>query len=248
MASSVRRGRGAGLALLLILLMAAGCGADDGQAGVPPRAPEPAVGSPAPAPRPSHAPDEVAAPEEPALVAAWEDPFELALPNGWTLRDCLGDRLDLCVHDGDDLLGDIELAGEYPIDDHEDPSDPQTLLRGRAEAFLGHFRDDRALGCADFAFRAEEVTEASVDGRPAVRAGFTLTAEDGGVVERVINVWFLHGDGVWLVNVDAYVEEDGCLGPSGTDWSFADPAHLTELDTYLAPLLDHTPLPDPAAF
>jgi hypothetical protein len=173
---------------------------------------------------------------------SWTDPFEITLPTGWTLRDCEGKRPHLCVWDGEAFLGDIEIAGGYPLDPGEEDMTPEALLTARAEAFLEHFGRDRAEGCPGFSFTGDPVAGASMAGIPAVRTGFTLRAEDGLVVERVVNHYALHEGEVWLVNTDAYATDGGCLGPSETDPSFP-PDAMTAIERFLDDVVLRTPMP-----
>jgi hypothetical protein len=213
--------------LALVMLLAA-CAAD----GEP--LPDDGVAEPSPAPP-------TPTPPEPQLVMDWREPFELALPNGWIVRDCEGERLTTCVYDGEVFLGDIELAPGYPLDDDQAAQEPQELLRTWARDFLEDLAEDRADGCPAFTYTADEVVDATVGGQPGTRASFTLTDDTGRVVERVINHYTLHNGMLTLVNTDAYVEEGGCLGPSEFDPSFT-PESLADLEPYLDRLVADTPL------
>ncbi|MDP8931283.1 MAG: hypothetical protein M3O70_22610 [Actinomycetota bacterium] len=182
------------------------------------------------------------APSDPDLVMNWAAAFSLALPNGWVVRDCDGERTTVCLYDGDVVLGDIELLAAYPLDPDQVRQTPQALLRDWAADFVTQFREDRAQGCSTFTFTEDEPTDAVVGGQPATRAAFTLTDDSGHVVERVITYYTLQANTVTIVTIDAYVDDGGCLGPSEHDPSFR-PQHLAELEPYLNRLIAHTPLP-----
>ena len=240
------------------LVLATACASGDGSAAGPttaPGDPPPAVSTPAADPsKTAPTPPNNPSPTDPSqaaptptpnsgpLAMSWTEPFEIGLPNGWTVRDCEGDRLNVCVHDGARLLGDIELLTGYPLDDQQRGQDPLTVLRQWAGEFLTAFRDDRAAGCPDFTFTADDVTVVTVGGQAATRAGFTLTDPGGRVVERVVNHYTVRDGTVAIVNADAYVAEGGCLGPSETDPSFT-PDDLAGLEPHLDRLLADTPLP-----
>jgi hypothetical protein len=176
------------------------------------------------------------------LAGSYIDAFEIVLPSGWLLRDCLGERPTMCVWDGEQLLGDVELATGYPLDPHEGGLGEAEILTGRAASFLEHFRADRADGCEGFAFEADDITDATVGGKPAVRTGFTLWSADGVVVERVVNHFLMHEGLLALVNTDAYALEGGCLPPSDVDASFS-PGALLRFEEYLDRLVADTPVP-----
>lgn len=219
--------------LVLGALLLGACTGGDPTTQPPPAAPSPG-GEPTVAPSPS--------PTEHDLAARWTGAFELALPNGWTVRDCDGDRTQVCVHDGGGLLGDIELLTGYPLDADQQAQEPTTVLDELAESFLAHFREDRATGCPDFTFVADDVQPVTVGGQPGARASFSLVDGDGRVVERVVNHFTLRDDTYAIVNTDAYVETGGCLGPSETDPSFS-PEELASLEDHLDRLVADTPLP-----
>lgn len=221
------------LTILLVIAVSLGaCTGGDPIAQPPPAAPSPG-GEPTETPSPS--------PTERDLAVRWTGAFELALPNGWTVRDCEGDRTHVCVHDGGGLLGDVELLTGYPLDEAQKEREPATVLDQLAEGFLTHFREDRAAGCPDFAFVADDVQEVTVGGQPGARASFSLVDGDGRTVERVVNHFTLHGDGYAIVNTDAYVETGGCLGPSEYDPSFS-PEDLASLEEHLDRIVADSPL------
>ena len=178
--------------------------------------------------------------DDQTLVVDWTGTFETGLPNGWMVRDCEGDRTNVCVYDGDDFLGDIELVAGYPLESGDEARDPQIVAQEAAADMVTHFRADRAQGCATFTFEAEPVSEAVVGGEPGARSGFTLTDNSGRVVERVINYYAIVGDQMSIINTDAYVEEGGCLGPSETDPSFT-PDNLAQLEPHLDNLIANSP-------
>lgn len=162
------------------------------------------------------------------ITIEWADTSEVVLPNGWTIRDCDGDRPHVCVYEGAEFLGDIELLAGYPLDSDDDATKPRAVALEWARRMIDDFRVDRASGCADFTFTPLEVTETIVGGRPGARGGFTLT-DGGGVVEHVINHYVLVDGRMTIINTDAYATTGGCLPPAEESPSFT-PEHLAELD------------------
>lgn len=175
-------------------------------------------------------------PEPEPSVIHWTEPFVVELDNGWVVRDCEGDRTNVCVWDGEAFLGDIELAAGYPLDDPPGAADPAAVAAAWAADMVEHFREDRRAGCAAFTYEGHDVVDAVVGGRAGARSGFTLTDRAGRVVEQVINYYVVVEGSMSIVNVDAYVAEGGCLGPSEYDPSF-DPAVLAVLQPHLDDLV-----------
>lgn len=172
---------------------------------------------------------------------SWTSPFEIDLGNGWAARDCEGDRTNVCVFDGSTLLGDVELLTGYPLEEGDEDEDPQVVAEQWALGMIEHFREDRATGCPDFTFTGDAVRPTSVGGRPGARGGFTLSDASGRVVERVINYYVIVDERAAIVNIDAYVAEGGCLGPSEYDPSFT-PDRLAVLEPLLDALIAATPV------
>lgn len=242
------------LGLVVAVTSCGGIGTPAGAPTTPPAVTEAPTAPPTPAvpaieptasPRhPAASPDPAPpSPDEPVLLTgSWTEAFTLPLADGFILRDCEGERPDICVYAGERLLGDVELLPAYPLDDRQSTLEPGALLHEWATNFLAHFAQDRAQGCPEFSFSADPVAESSVAGLPAVRTGFTLHDRDGRPVERVVNYFTLVASEVALVNVDAYAAEGGCLPPSDTDLSF-EPEELASFERYLDALVGGTPLP-----
>lgn len=220
------------LLAIAVLVSLAGCSPTDGATAQPspPSGTEQATASPGPSP------------DTDSFVVDWTGSFALSLPNGWSVQDCEGDRMDACVYDRDGMLGDVELLTGYPLDERQTGQDQATVLAELASGFLEHFHDDRAAGCPDFEFVADDVRDTTVGGQPSKRAAFSLLDSHGQVVERVINHFTLQGDGYAIVNTDAYATEGGCLGPSEYDASFT-PGNLATMEEYLDRLVADSPLP-----
>lgn len=168
----------------------------------------------------------------PPITVLWRQPFLTPLPNGWRIRDCEGDRVHVCVYDGNDLLGDIELLAGYPLSPSDTVADPQRVAVGWAEAMVATFRQERAEGCASFGFRVLEPRPITVGGRAGARGGFELTDSGGQVVERVVNHYVVVDGTMTIINTDAYARTGGCLPPSELDPSFT-PDAAAELDAGL---------------
>lgn len=171
-----------------------------------------------------------------SLAMDWTAPFETRLPNGWVVRECEGDRLNVCVYDGMDFLGDIELNPGYPLASEDVGQDPQEVARKLAGDMITHFRADRAEGCAAFSFAPDPVRDVTVGGQPGAKGGFILTDGNGQAVERVINYYVVLEDSYAIINADAYADEGGCLGPTEYDPTFA-PGDIAELQPYLDQLV-----------
>lgn len=222
--------------IALLGLALVGCSQPDDATAGP--APSPGTTSPA-------APDPSESPAEGSSALDWHGPFELTLPNGWTVRDCEGDRVDACVEAGGTFLGDVELLPGYPLTDEQTAREGDAVLTELAEGFLAHFEEDRAAGCAGFSFVADEVRDVTVGGQPGKRASFSLLDADGATVERVINHFTLQDGTYAIVNTDAYVTEGGCLGPSETDASFV-PSDLATLEPHLDRLVAESDITTPS--
>lgn len=230
-------------ALLASLLLAVGCGSGEPASPTPSSPPTASpTGGPVATPEPTPSTPTEGTVDEPITGASWQEPFELTLPSGPVVRGCEGDRLDLCVYDGDEYIGGSELS-QYPVAAEDVGADPAELIRARATDFLEHFREDRAQGCADFTYEAHDLEEATLGGEPALRASFTLRDADGRIVERVINHFTFHRENVWLATTTAYAETGGCLAPPEYDPWFR-PEHLDVYEQDLEALLAGTPLPE----
>lgn len=198
--------------------------------------------SPTPSDTEQAAPSPTPSPDADGVAVEWAGSFRVSLPNGWTVQDCEGDRLDACVFEGDVMLGDVELLAGYPLDEGQLAQDGGTVLTGLADGFLGHFREDRSAGCPGFDFVADEVRDVTVGGQQGKRAAFSLLDSQDRIVERVVNHFALQGDTYVIVNTDAYVTEGGCLGPSEYDASF-HPTQLGTMESHLDRLVADSPLP-----
>ena len=225
------------LALAFVLAFAACSRTPDDVTAEPP--PSPADPSPT-------TPDPSGSPAGGPFAMDWHGPFELTLPNGWTVRDCEGDRTDACVDADGEFLGDLELLTGYPLTEDQAAAEAGAVLAGLADDFLAHFEEDRASGCPGFTFVADEVRDVAVGGQPGKRAAFSLRDAGGTVVERVVNHFTLQDGTYAIVNTDAYVTEGGCLGPSETDASFV-PSDLATLEPHLDRLVAETDLSTPSA-
>ena len=173
----------------------------------------------------------------------WKNDFEMRLPNGWVIRDCEGDRLNVCIYDREAFIGDIELNPDYPLAPGDKGADPRAVATRLAHEMIDHFRDDRTKGCAAFTYKPDTVVDATIGGLPGARGGFTLLDQSGRVVERVRNYYVVTGNKYAIVNADAYAEHGGCLGPSEYDPSLT-PENFAELETYLDQLVAATSVPE----
>lgn len=202
------------LILTGLVLLGSSCSADPDQESAPTTAP-PATTEPAAGAGP--------------IPVEWSDTTEVALPNGWTVRDCEGSRTHVCVHDGAEFLGDIELLAGYPLGPEDDAGDPEAVAATWAQRMIDEFRADRAKGCPAFTFTPLAVTRLTVGGQPGARGGFTLSDERGRVVEHIINHYAPVDGHMTIINTDAYVTSGGCLPPADDSPSFA-PDDLADLD------------------
>lgn len=177
------------------------------------------------------------------LAVAWTGTFDVPLPNGWAVRSCEGDRLDACIYAGEVKVGGFELLNGYPLSDAQLTQDAETVLSDLAVGFLEHFREDRSVGCPEFAFSGEPVADVTVGGQPGKRAIFTLSDDEGRVVERVVNYFALQGETYVITNATAYVTDGGCLAPPEYD-PYLSPPDLATMERYLDELVANSPLPE----
>lgn len=230
------------------VLAIAGC-AGETEAGAPP-----VTGAPTDSPSPTQpaepsSPATPSAPASPAddepVVASWTDDVTVTLGD-WTVGRCdEGDAPLLCVRDGDQILGDLALHS-FPMEPALEWVSLERAAQEQAETFVESFTSDRAEGCGDFTFTADPVRPTVVGGHPGSTTGFTLTDDDGRVVERVLVSITAYDGHYWLVQTDAYVADGGCLPPSETDRSFA-PEDLADVEPFLAAVIAGTPLPETGA-
>ena len=175
----------------------------------------------------------------PLTPVRWTGDFESPLPNGWVVGGCDGDRLHVCVHGPDGIVGDIELNAGYPLDPEDAGLDAQAVSLRWATAMIDYFRADRAQGCAGFTFEPKPVQPVVVDGRPAARGGFVLRSSTGTVVEAVVNHYVVVNDTMTIINTDAYAATGGCLPPSEVDLAF-EPDELDQVAPHLDRLLTNS--------
>lgn len=164
-----------------------------------------------------------------SLAVSWTGTGAVDLPNGWTVRDCDGDRPQVCIYDEGTFLGDVELLAGFPLAPEEESGEPGAVAIQWAQRMVDDFRADRAQGCAAFRFEPLEVVGARVGGRPGARGGFTLTDGEGRVVEHVVNHYVVVDGQMTIVNTDAYATSGGCLPPADDSPSFT-PDDLAALD------------------
>jgi hypothetical protein len=176
-----------------------------------------------------------------ALRVDWTGPFETVLPNGWTIRDCEGERTNVCVYDGTRFLGDIELLPGFPLSPGEAALEARAVARKWAGDMITTFRDDRRTACPGFTFEPIEVADASVGGLPGARGGFVLRNERGDVVEHVITHYAVVDGTMSIIGTDAYVPTGGCLPPSEVDPSFT-PERLDDLAGVLDRIVADSPV------
>lgn len=208
-------------ALAALTLLLAGC------AGSGERRPadDPATGAPD---------GESDAPEVSGAIDWREQRGEAVLPNGWRVAFCEGDAPVLCVTDGGETVGTVDL-GRYP-------AEAGLTLDARIEDYLANLEQDRTQACPDHGFTAAPAAEASLGGLTGLQYGFTLTAPDGAVTEQVIGWMAERGEEVFVLTVDAR-DPDGCPGP--VEASLLTPAQLEEAAEPLARVAADLVLPDP---
>lgn len=212
-----------GVAALVLGLVVAACGTGESSSQQPPTSETEPIDQPTPV--------------DPSMSIDWLGEFQLTLDNGWVVIPCDGDAPMICVADGDQHLGFVEL-GSYSFDDAS--PDHIAALQLHADDFLATMRSDRAAGCPDLTFEAFGPEEAVVDNRPGLRAGFQLTDADGTEVERHVLYWVVRDNVQWSITASGYAT-DGCMEPIG---EFA-PADLAVFEPALGNIVAQSPLPDP---
>jgi hypothetical protein len=179
-------------------------------------------------------------------------------PAGWSVRSCEGTGPLLCVLDGSEQVGTIELfashietmpefagvlrdAGLEPGSvDYRDPAQA-ARIRKAFDAFiesnLKTFEEDRSIRYGGKAtFTRLPVEDIRVGDMPGVRYGFTVTDDTGKVVEK----WPSHAafDGTILYILVPHYD-------AGSFFSFTSPEALETFEPFVPALLEGLMLPLP---
>ena len=266
------------LAALTVVLVAAACGGP-APAATPPPAPTATPASleatatstsePLPtattvaeaSPTPSDAGQPGEPPADPGV--ATRNIFETILgpavaPPGWSVRPCEGTGPLLCMFDGSEQVGTIELfashietlpefaqmlrdAGlEIGSIDYRDPNQA-ALIRQAFDPFIesnhGTFEEDRRIRYGGTAtYTRLPVEDIRIGDMPGVRYGFTVTDESGQVVERWPSNAAFDGRILYIL-VPHY--------DAGSFFSFTSLEALEEFEPYVPDLLEGLRLPLP---
>jgi hypothetical protein len=167
--------------------------------------------------------------ERPPPRFDWGDlDLEVALSDGWSLRDCEGDAPLRCLHGPDGSVGGtIELLrfeqhdgllGAYDLDR------AGAALLDLVSDFEAWLTQDRSTGCPHHTVEFEPSEPVTIDGAPAVIRGHRLLSPQGEVVERSLVAYIADGGDLALVTVNAtapggctHVEELDELSPTEFD-------------------------------
>lgn len=179
-------------------------------------------------------------------------------PAGWTVQPCEGEGPLLCIMEGNELVGRIELnvthletrpdfqetlkkQGLTPTSiDYKNPEHAQKIaaaMRVFVEDYHGVFEQDRAQRYKDEAtYTRMETQDAQVGVMPGVRYGFTVTDKDQKVLERWIS--FAAFDGTLFYILVPHYDPDSFF-------SFKSDEDLREFEPYLPKLMANLRLPLP---
>ncbi|HET9494141.1 MAG TPA: hypothetical protein VFR15_07925 [Chloroflexia bacterium] len=210
-------------------------------------------------------PSDAGEPGEPGIDASvsTRNPFETIFaqaeaPEGWSVRPCEGNGPLLCMFDGSEHMGTIELfashietlpefagmlrdAGLEPGSiDYRDPAQA-AQIREAFDAFiesnLETFEEDRQIRYRGSAtFTRLPIEDIRIGDMPGVRYGFNVADESGKVVEK----WPSHAafDGNVLYILVPHYDEDSFF-------SFKSLEALEEFEPFVPALLEGLTLPLP---
>ena len=152
-------------------------------------------------------------------------------PEGWQVQPCEGEAPWLCISDGQDIVGYVELI-VYPLDTHPDfqailaelglepgtelqPDDARAALAALAQDYLDIIREDRQITYPDDAFIPVEPEPVQVGQLPGLAFGFVRQNTAGEVQERYLNFNAFDGHVIyWLTapydpaNVTTFVSDE----------------------------------------
>jgi len=179
-------------------------------------------------------------------------------PAGWTVQPCEGEGPLLCIMEGEELAGRIELnishletlsefqetlkkqgltPGSISYQDPEQQQKITAAMRVFVEGYHRVFEQDRAQRYKDEAtYTRIETQEAQVGGIPGVRYGFLVTGKDGKVRERWIS--FAAFDGTLLYLLVPHYDAESFF-------TFRSNEDLQKFEPYLPKLMANLRLPLP---
>ena len=152
-------------------------------------------------------------------------------PAGWQVQPCEGEAPWLCLLDGQDIVGYVELS-VYPLDTHPDfqailaelgleaglelpPDDTRAALAALAQDYLDIIREDRQITYPDDTFIRIEPEPVQVGQLPGLAFGFVRENAAGEVQERYLNFNAFDGRVIyWLTapydpaNVTTFVSDE----------------------------------------
>jgi hypothetical protein len=146
--------------------------------------------------------------ESDAPTFDWDDlDVEVALADGWMLRDCEGDAPLRCLHDPDGgVAGTIELL-RFPEDDRlsgvTGAASAQAALGGLVTELDGWLAEDRAEGCPAHTVTSEPPAATKIDGAPAIVRRYEMRDPGGRVVESALAAYIVDGPDLVIVSVPA---------------------------------------------
>ena len=173
-------------------------------------------------------------------------------PEGWQVQPCEGEAPWLCISDGQETVGLVELA-VYPLDGHTEfqailaelglepgielqPDEARAALSALAESYLDIIREDRQITYPDDPFIPIGPEPVQVGRLPGVAIGFIHENGDRQVVERYLNYTAFDGHTIYWITAP--------YDPANVTTFVSDEA-LTQLEPYLREIVAGLMLPPP---
>lgn len=178
---------------------------------------------------------ETAPSEDPAQDLSWSAILgPTSAPAGWQVTPCDNPIL-LCVYEGDDLLGTVELFTETVAGSTfetmlaEANGDRIQALTTWSEQHYATLEQDRKMGDSTVTFSSVPPEEVAVGGLPGLRYGFTTAHANGALIDRTFGYVTTDGETLYVF-VTGVISGD----PGGT---FSDNAVAQQFEPYLADII-----------
>ena len=181
-----------------------------------------------------------------------------AAPEGWRVEACQGNGPLLCVFEGTEHVGTLELnmshwetlpdfqailknqslePGAISYRDEEQAAKLLAALRVYVEEYHKTFEEDREIRYrGEATYKRMDMQETRIADIPGVRYGFTVEDKAGKVLERWISYAAFDGNFFYIL-VPNYDE--------GSFFSFRTDEHLQKFDPHMPKLLEGLKLPLP---
>lgn len=173
-------------------------------------------------------------------------------PEGWQVQPCEGEAPWLCITNGQDFVGLVEL-GVYPLDTHPEfqailadlglepgvdlqPGDARAALSALAENYLDVIREDREITYPDDPFIPIGPEPVQVGQLPGVTVGFVRENSAGEVLERYLSYAAFDGHAIYWLTAP--------YDPANVTTFVSDEA-LTQFEPYLREIVAALLLPPP---